>query len=155
MCRGAFSSGGNPFFALKLADALRRANLLVVHKDGVCRFSPDGDWVTVRVPPTLEVAVVSEVAGNLTAGQQLTLKIASVLGLSFSVDLLSKIHPDPASVGKDIRELVRLRHLVDAGDLDGAIRTSRPFVCTVAKACVASVCVWLRVSCRGPGRQRL
>lgn len=119
-------SGGNPFFAHKLADSLRRNNLLVVHKDGVCRIAPDGDWVAVRVPPTLEVAVISDVARSLNSQQQLTLKIASVLGLTFDVALLRRVHPKPDVVDVDVDTLIRMRHLIDVSKVAGTPPTPPP-----------------------------
>ena len=83
---------GNPFFSEELAYSLRDAGLIVV-SDGVCQVARGaGDLRAHDLPDTLEAVVMSRV-DRLPPGVQLTLKVASVAGPSFSLRLLEEVHP--------------------------------------------------------------
>lgn len=77
---------GNPFFSQELAYALRDSGLLVIH-DGQAQIAPNVDLNTVAFPDTVQEVVTSRI-DRLTASQQLTLKVASVIGRLFTYHIL-------------------------------------------------------------------
>ncbi len=83
---------GHPLFSEELAYALRNAGLILV-SNGECYVSPAaGDFSTLNFSDTLQGLVISRI-DRLTAQQQLTLKVASVIGRVFSSRLLRDIYP--------------------------------------------------------------
>lgn len=89
----AARSQGNPFVAEELLDALRERGAVAVD-GGVCRFMGElarpGEGGAL--PDTVEGLIISRI-DRLTADQQLTLKVASVIGPSFTLEALAAIHP--------------------------------------------------------------
>lgn len=85
---------GNPFFTEELALALRGAGTLVV-TEGRCRLAPGGDSAVVKFPETVQGAITSRL-DRLAPPQQMALKVASIIGPVFSVELLRDIHPIPS-----------------------------------------------------------
>jgi class 3 adenylate cyclase/tetratricopeptide (TPR) repeat protein len=85
-------SEGHPFFAEELAYALRDSGVIVI--DGTeCRLAAGLDNLnSVTLPENLEAAITSRIDG-LNPSQQLTLKVASVIGRIFAYRLLYAIHP--------------------------------------------------------------
>ena len=70
---------GNPFFSEQLALALRDAGHLVV-ESGHCRLArPDADLGTLAVPDTVQGVVTGRI-DRLGGDEQLTLKVAAVIG---------------------------------------------------------------------------
>jgi class 3 adenylate cyclase len=85
-------AGGNPFFSEQLALALRDGGHLRV-SNGRCEPAVAGaDLDTVDLPNTLEGVVTGRV-DRLEPGEQLTLKVASVLGRQFRADTLRDVYP--------------------------------------------------------------
>jgi class 3 adenylate cyclase/tetratricopeptide (TPR) repeat protein len=88
---------GNPFFGEELGYALRDAGLLVI-ANGECRLAATatGDVGQAlraqNFPDTLQGIVTSRI-DRLTPEQQLTLKVASVIGRTFAYDTLRDVHP--------------------------------------------------------------
>ena len=82
---------GNPFFAVELIGALRDQELLVI-EDGACRVVGDSDALRASVPDTLEGVVLSRL-DRLPTDEQLTVKVASVIGRSFLLRTLHDVHP--------------------------------------------------------------
>ncbi|GAB4444528.1 MAG: adenylate/guanylate cyclase domain-containing protein [Anaerolineae bacterium] len=83
---------GNPFFTEELTYALRDSGLITV-ANGECRLSPGaGDVQTLRLPDTIQALITSRI-DRLTPSQQLTLKVASVIGRAFEYVTLRDIHP--------------------------------------------------------------
>jgi tetratricopeptide (TPR) repeat protein len=85
---------GHPFFAEELAHALRDRGLVEV-EGGVCRFTAAAAIQSVQLPNTVQVVIKSRI-DQLSIPQQLTVKVASVLGRSF--DLMSLRGAYPISV---------------------------------------------------------
>ncbi|MBK9928093.1 MAG: AAA family ATPase [Anaerolineales bacterium] len=85
-------SEGHPFFAEELAYALREAGILVIN-DHEChintRFSTFED---ISLPDTLQAAIINRI-DSLNPSQQLTLKVASVIGRIFTFRVLEAVHP--------------------------------------------------------------
>ncbi len=86
---------GNPFFAIELIGALRDQGLLVIEK-GCCTVRGDGGALRESVPETLEGVVLSRL-DRLPTEEQLTVKVASVIGRSFLLRAVHDVHPaEPA-----------------------------------------------------------
>ncbi|MSP62261.1 MAG: hypothetical protein EXR72_18410 [Myxococcales bacterium] len=85
---------GNPFFSEELAFALRDAGHILV-EGGECTIAPgSGDLRALSLPDTVQGVVTSRV-DRLTPSQQITLKVASVIGHIFALRILHEIHPVP------------------------------------------------------------
>lgn len=84
-------AAGNPFFASELICALRDRGLIVV-EDGDCTVVGDTAALRESVPDTLEGVVLSRL-DRLSAEQQLTLKVAAVIGRSFLFRTLHEVYP--------------------------------------------------------------
>jgi len=101
---------GHPFFSEQLACALRDAGHLTVER-GECRWVSDtGGQPMPGIPSTIQGLLISRM-DRLTPQQQLTLKVASVLGRTFPFVLLRDIHPvesDRASLPEQLAALRRL-----------------------------------------------
>ncbi len=83
---------GHPFFSEELAYALRDAGLILI-EDGECRTAPDaGDLRALNLPNTVQGVITGRI-DRLTPAQQLTLKVASVIGRVFAFKILRSIHP--------------------------------------------------------------
>jgi class 3 adenylate cyclase len=91
-------AAGNPLFSEQLAYALRDNGLIAI-SDGQCRItesvpgaSLDAALTGMRFPSTVEGVVTSRL-DRMTSGEQLTVKIASVMGQSFRLELLTSLYP--------------------------------------------------------------
>jgi len=85
-------SDGNPFFAEELAYALRETGVLVIENDE-CRV--DSRFINMEgltLPDTLQAAITNRI-DSLDPAQQLTLKVASVIGRIFAFRALQAVHP--------------------------------------------------------------
>jgi len=97
-------AAGNPLFSEQLAYALRDNGLIAI-SDGQCRItdsvpgaSLDAALTGMRFPSTVEGVVTSRL-DRMTPGEQLTVKIASIIGQSFRLELLTSLYrvEDPRS----------------------------------------------------------
>jgi class 3 adenylate cyclase len=84
-------AGGNPFFSEELAYALRDTGVITV-TNGSCRLAPGADLHELSVPDTVQGVVLARI-DRLAPPQQLTLKVASVIGRSFAYRLLHDVYP--------------------------------------------------------------
>ncbi|MCP4363424.1 MAG: AAA family ATPase [Chloroflexi bacterium] len=83
---------GHPFFSEELAYALRDTGVLEI-SDGICRLNPAaGNLNNLDFPDTIESVITSRI-DLLSPQQQLTLKVASVIGRVFAFQTLNAIHP--------------------------------------------------------------
>ena len=83
---------GNPFFSEELAYGLRDDGLISI-ANGECRLAPHAvDFQSLGLPDTVQGVITSRI-DRLTASQQLTLKVASVIGRIFEFETLHDIHP--------------------------------------------------------------
>jgi class 3 adenylate cyclase len=82
---------GHPFFSEELAYALRDANLVRI-KDGNCELIASSEEMHSFIPNTIEGVITSRI-DRLTPQEQLTLKVASVIGRAFAMRTLHDIHP--------------------------------------------------------------
>lgn len=103
-------SEGHPFFAEELAYALREAGILIV-EDQEARISAQfTNFEELTLPDTLQAAITNRI-DSLNASQQLTLKVASVIGRIFAFRVLQAIHPieaDKPSLHDYMESLTRL-----------------------------------------------
>jgi len=89
-------SQGNPFFTEQVAYALRDAG--IIHIDGdnaVIDFAAD-ELNRIDFPATVEGIITSRI-DRLSPSQQLTLKVASVIGRVFLLKILENVHPNKIS----------------------------------------------------------
>ncbi|MCL4262701.1 MAG: AAA family ATPase [Anaerolineae bacterium] len=80
---------GHPFFSEEIAYALRDEGHIVV-ADGRCRVT--GDLQKIQFPTTIEGVITTRIS-RLSTEQQLTVKVASVIGRIFALQLLAGIYP--------------------------------------------------------------
>ncbi len=103
-------SEGNPFFSEELAYAMRDAGLIVI-EDGTCRIAPEaGDLEEISFPASVQGVVVSRI-DRLIPAQQLTLKVASVIGQIFMLRTLNAVYPIEADRPRLTDHLKMLEHL--------------------------------------------
>ena len=101
---------GNPFFSEELAYALRDAGLLVV-ADGECHVPPGAsDLTRLDFPDTVQGVVTSRI-DRLTPSQQLTLKVASIVGRVFKLRTVRDVHPMGDDLARLLDDLDTLRRL--------------------------------------------
>ena len=83
---------GNPFFSEQLAYALRDAGHLVVEGPVARLAGGVTDLRALDVPDSVHGVVAARIDG-LSPSEQLTLKVASVIGRLFRVGILTDVHP--------------------------------------------------------------
>ncbi len=101
---------GHPFFSEELAYALRDAGLIVV-ADGECRLvaSPE-ELAALDFPNSIEGVITSRI-DLLPPTEQLTVKVASVIGRIFAFSLLHDIYPGPLEAAQLHGHLDHLQRL--------------------------------------------
>ncbi|MBI3792247.1 MAG: AAA family ATPase, partial [Gemmatimonadetes bacterium] len=99
-------TGGHPLFADALVQAMQAAGAVRV-TDGRCDV---GDLAALDMPRTIEGVIVSRL-DRLTPPQQLTLKVASVIGRSFRQRTVRDTHPAPDEAPRVPRHLIELATL--------------------------------------------
>ncbi|MBT6276516.1 MAG: hypothetical protein HOI95_20575, partial [Chromatiales bacterium] len=99
---------GNPLYCEELTTALRDGGALEIDGDEAALSTDVSD--ASQVPASLHGLISSRI-DRLSASAQMTLKIASVIGRVFAVQLVSSLHPgnpDPRDLADDLRHLVEL-----------------------------------------------
>src|SRR5688500_1646139 len=118
-------SEGHPFFAEELAYAMREAGVLII-QDQECLLNPRfvplassksssvasgiANFEDLSLPDTLQAAITNRI-DSLNPSQQLTLKVASVIGRIFALRVLEAVHPieaDKPSLPDYMETLTRL-----------------------------------------------
>jgi tetratricopeptide (TPR) repeat protein len=103
-------SEGHPFFAEELAYALRDSGTLVIENQECQVYSRLMNFEDLALPDTLQAAITNRI-DSLDPSQQLTLKVASVIGRIFAFRLLEAIHPieaDKSALADYMATLTRL-----------------------------------------------
>lgn len=101
---------GHPFFSEELAYALRDAGLIQI-VDGECRLTGrPGDLSAANFPNTIQGVITSRI-DRLSPPQQLTVKVASVIGRIFAFLLLHAIYPVPTGEEELRQHLDKLERL--------------------------------------------
>ena len=98
--------GGNPFFTEELAYVLRDSGLLLV-EHGTVRVVSSTGVQGITLPSTVQGVITTRI-DRLPTSEQLTLKVASVIGRVFAVRVLQDIHPVEADRA---RLMPKLEHL--------------------------------------------
>jgi class 3 adenylate cyclase len=98
---------GSPLFSEELAYTLRDAGLVRL-VDGRCELAPGvGDISSLPFPDTVHGVITSRI-DRLTPHQQLTLKVASVIGRVFALRVLRAVHPVEQTAVTLLDDLVAL-----------------------------------------------
>ncbi|MCB8984256.1 MAG: AAA family ATPase [Ardenticatenaceae bacterium] len=101
---------GHPFFSEELAYALRDAGLILI-ENGECRLAANvSDFEALNFPNTIQGVITSRI-DRLSPPQQLTVKVASVIGRIFAFSLLRGIYPvstGAAELRQHLEDLERL-----------------------------------------------
>ena len=101
---------GHPFFSEEIAYALRDAGLIEI-EDGQCRVAASvADLNRINFPNTIQGVITSRV-DLLSPPQQLTVKVASVIGRVFAFRVLEEIYPTPTAPIELQNNLEQLRRL--------------------------------------------
>ena len=92
----AARSQGNPFVSEELLHTLRESGVITL-VDGVCLLAvgvvePEQILARIKLPDTVQGLITSRI-DRLSAAQQLTLKVASVIGPLFPLVALAALHP--------------------------------------------------------------
>ncbi|MGZ9235192.1 MAG: tetratricopeptide repeat protein, partial [Anaerolineales bacterium] len=85
-------SEGHPFFAEELAYALRDSGILVIENQECKVYPRFMNFEDLMLPDTLQAAITNRI-DSLGPSQQLTLKVASVIGRIFAFRALQAVHP--------------------------------------------------------------
>ena len=103
-------AGGHPFFAEELAYTLRDAAVITT-VGAQSHLALGANALEQLVLPRTLHGLISSRVDRLTPRQQLTVKVASVLGRQFSLEALRHLHPiegDKAGLADDMAALERL-----------------------------------------------
>jgi class 3 adenylate cyclase/tetratricopeptide (TPR) repeat protein len=87
-------TAGHPFFSEELAYALVASGMMVIEEGQGRLIRNLQELEEVTVPDTIQSAITSRL-DRMTLPQQLTLKVASILGRLFLIRALRGIHPSP------------------------------------------------------------
>ena len=82
---------GHPYFSEEMGYALRDNGIIEI-KNGQCTLKLKKSIDQLDIPESIEGIITSRI-DRLTPSQALTLKVASVIGRTFSLKLLREIHP--------------------------------------------------------------
>lgn len=85
-------SEGHPFFAEELAYAMRDSGILIIENQECRVHTRFMNFEDLTLPDTLQAAITNRI-DSLDPSQQLTLKVASVIGRIFAFRVLEAIHP--------------------------------------------------------------
>ncbi|HEU5098812.1 MAG TPA: tetratricopeptide repeat protein [Roseiflexaceae bacterium] len=106
---------GNPFFSEELAYALRDTGLIKIEGTD-CQLTPGADLRALSFPDSVQAAIVSRV-DRLAPTEQLTLKVASVIGRVFPVRTVAAVYPIATSSDELHHDFRRLA-LLDITQID-------------------------------------
>ncbi len=109
---------GNPLFGEELGYALRDAGVIQI-LEGRCMLDSETDLAELGFPDTVQGVVTSRI-DRLVPCEQLTLKVASVIGRSFSCQILQEMFPvekDRSEQPAQLRALTQ-RDLIALEDLN-------------------------------------
>lgn len=115
-------SQGNPLFVEQIGLALYEAGLIRRERDRTVFAATPAELNAFRLPSSIEALITSRI-DRLTPAQQLTLKVASVVGRTFTMDVLTDIYPivdEREQLGRVVESLVALKLL--------AVETAEPRV---------------------------
>ena len=114
-------SNGNPLYCEELVDTLLSQKVIQVDRDHA-RLDAQAQERQQLIPPSLQ-GLLSAKIDRLGARAQLTLKVASVIGSPFAMEVVAWVHPgtpSPRELNADIEELT------DAGLVEQVPEGTRP-----------------------------
>lgn len=103
-------AGGHPFFSEEIAYALVDAGILQIRDHESLLVTQNGDLDKLDFPSTVQGVIANRI-DRLDAPTQLTLKVASVIGPTFTFENLYDVHPvdaDKENLHQHLGELARL-----------------------------------------------
>ncbi|HSG43293.1 MAG TPA: AAA family ATPase, partial [Anaerolineales bacterium] len=103
-------SEGHPFFAEELAFALRETGVLIIEGQESKVNNRFINFENLTLPDSLQAAITNRI-DSLDPSQQLTLKVASVIGRIFALSALQAVHPidaDKPALADYMESLTRL-----------------------------------------------
>lgn len=106
-------AGGNPQFIEEIVYILRDDGYVHVH-EGECEILPHVDINSIVFPTTPDGLIKSRL-DRLSPSEQLTLKVASVIGRTFSLQEIQEVYPleaDKPFLGKHLENLAKLDLLI-------------------------------------------
>ena len=107
---------GHPLFAEQLAYALRDRGLIRIETGECSVKATEQELASFSVADTVQSVVTSRI-DLLTPSQQLTLKVASVIGRRFDTDTLKAIHPlRPGELSSELEAMCQLQLLHSEGE---------------------------------------
>ncbi|MEZ4320451.1 MAG: AAA family ATPase [Myxococcota bacterium] len=122
-------TGGHPHYCEAVADALLAAGVVSV-RDGHCAYAVTPGTGTLDLPDTIEGVLVGRI-DQLPPAEQLTIKVASVLGPAFDLELLADVFPVEDMTGRledRLSALVQKGLLVDEEGVEGTFRFRQALV---------------------------
>jgi class 3 adenylate cyclase/DNA-binding NarL/FixJ family response regulator len=117
-------AGGNPQFIEEMVYILRDDGYVQVH-DGECRILPHTELDQIVFPTTTDGLIKSRL-DRLSPSEELTLKVASVIGQSYSLQTLQQVYPleaDKPFLSKHMESLAKLDLIIPTAE--NAIYTFR------------------------------
>ncbi len=101
---------GNPFYSEEIAYALRDSGFLLI-EDGSARIADEMKGLQdLDFPATIQGVITSRI-DRLGASEQLTVKVASVIGRIFTYRVLRNIYPEPDEAFTILDHLANLERL--------------------------------------------
>jgi tetratricopeptide (TPR) repeat protein len=82
---------GNPFFAQEVVDALIQRGLVRI-RDGTCEVLGTPEQLSAEFPERIEKLIISRL-DHLPSAHRTALMVASVLGRTFSLQMMENVHP--------------------------------------------------------------
>ena len=98
---------GHPRFILEISELLLSEEKVVV-EGGTCRVERD-DYENLKLPNNIRAVFISRI-DRLSSSEQITLKVASVIGPIFSLTLIVDVYPSGANklqIADDMASLLR------------------------------------------------
>ena len=114
-------TGGNPLFALAFFNTLLEEGILEIKNGELELKHPTEDSAALNLPDSLQ-AVITNRFDQLTPQQQLTIKVASVIGGSFASHYLQAIYPvqpDKININHLVAELEQIKMIKRDVTADG------------------------------------
>jgi class 3 adenylate cyclase len=109
---------GHPYFTVELTNALYGAEL-ITSENGVVKFVHGSDRAVVDFPDTIQGVITSRI-DRLEPQEQLTVKVASVIGRLFTYKILRDVYPatqDADRIRASLAQLERLElTILESGD---------------------------------------
>ncbi len=107
---------GNPLFAMEIAYSLRESKVVDV-QNGKLVLNAQMESAGIEIPETVEGMIGSRI-DQLPSGPQLLLKVASVIGMEFTVSIVTAIFPIASqrnTISASLKELVEVGLLERTG----------------------------------------